>query len=156
MEAVLSLPPELESVRCARRFLDDALRQAGVTGDLAWDVALVAHELVTNAVQHARTDFQLRVAVWGDAVHLEVRDDNPRRPTPARPPRWASSGRGLELVTSLADDWGVEADDVSKVVWAVVRRAGAHDRVIASREATGRGARGRQPGAPPPHLWASA
>lgn len=155
MEAALSLPPELESVRCARRFLDGALGQAGVDGDLAWDVALVAHELVTNAVQHARTDFELRVAVWGDAVHLEVRDDNPRRPTVTRPPRWASSGRGLELVSALADDWGVEADDVSKVVWAVVRRAGADDHVTASREAAGGGARRRQPGAPPPNLWAS-
>ncbi|HVM02316.1 MAG TPA: ATP-binding protein, partial [Acidimicrobiales bacterium] len=87
----------MESVRCARRFLDGALRQAGVAGDLAWDAALVAHELVTNAVQHARTDFQLRVAVWGDAVHLEVRDDNPRPPAPTRPPRWASSRPRPEL-----------------------------------------------------------
>ena len=121
MQAVLTLPPALESARCTRRFLERALRAAGIDGDQAWTVTLVTHELVTNAVLHARTDFDLRLAVDGDTVHVEVRDDNPRRPLLTPPPRYATSGRGLELVSSLADEWGVVADDASKVVWAVVR-----------------------------------
>ena len=122
MEAVLILPPVLESAWRARRFVERALAEAGIGGDHAWTVTLVSHELVTNAVQHARTDLDLRLAVAGDAVHVEVRDDNPRRPILTPPPRYATSGRGLELVSSLADEWGVVADDDSKTVWAVVRK----------------------------------
>ena len=122
MDAVLDLPPDLDSAWRARRFVERALRERGVEGDTAWTVTLVAHELVTNAVQHARTDFVLRVDVRADAVRIEVHDDNPRRPVLNTPPRYATSGRGLELVTSLADEWGVDADDDSKVVWATMRR----------------------------------
>jgi anti-sigma regulatory factor (Ser/Thr protein kinase) len=85
-------------------------------------LTLVAHELVTNAVQHARTDFVVRVDVCADAVRVEVHDDNPRRPILNTPPPFATSGRGLALVTSLADEWGVDADDDSKVVWARLHR----------------------------------
>lgn len=122
MVAVLNLPPDLDSAWLARRFVRRALSDGGVEGDTAWTVTLVAHELVTNAVQHARTDFAVRVDVSADAVHVEVHDDNPRRPVPTTPPRFATSGRGLGLVTSLADTWGVEADDARKVVWARLRR----------------------------------
>ena len=122
MRATLTLPPVLDSARRARRFVERALGDAGIDGDHAWTVTLVAHELVTNAVQHARTDLDLRISVDDDTVHVEVRDDNPRRPLLTPAPRYATSGRGLELVSSLAGEWGVVADDVSKVVWAVVRR----------------------------------
>lgn len=105
MQAVLTLPPALESARRARRFLERALRAAGIDGDQAWTVTLVTHELVTNAVLHARTDFDLRLAVDGHTVHVEVRDDNPAgrcsrgRPASPRPggassssPPWPTSG----------------------------------------------------------------
>ena len=122
MDAVLELPPDLDSAWRARRFVQRALSNGGVEGDTAWTVTLVAHELVTNAVQHARTDLVLRVDVRADTVRVEVHDDNPRRPLLTTPPRFATSGRGLELVSSLADEWGVDADDDSKVVWATLCR----------------------------------
>ena len=122
MDAGLSLPPDLDSAWRARRFVQCALRDGGVTGDTAWMVTLVAHELVTNAVQHARTDFLVHLDIGADTVRVEVHDDNPRRPVLTTPPRFATSGRGLALVTSLAESWGVDADDDSKVVWAILRR----------------------------------
>lgn len=122
MDAVRRLPPDLDSAWHARRFVRRALSDGGVTGDTAWTVTLVAHELVTNAVQHARTDFLVRLDIGADAVRVEVHDDNPRQPVPATPPQLATSGRGLAVVTSLAEAWGVDADDGGKVVWATLRR----------------------------------
>lgn len=122
MDAVLSLPPDLDSAWRARRFVQGALNDGGVTGDTAWMVTLVAHELVTNAVLHARTDLLVQLGIGADTVRVEVHDDNPRCPVPTTPPRFATSGRGLALVTSLAKAWGVDADDGGKVVWATLRR----------------------------------
>ena len=39
---------------------------------------LVADELVTNAVVHARTELRLRLELRGDLLHLAVRDGSPR------------------------------------------------------------------------------
>ena len=39
---------------------------------------LVASELVTNAVVHARTDLHLRLELRGDLFHVAVRDGSPR------------------------------------------------------------------------------
>lgn len=150
MEAVLTLPPALDSAWRARRFLARALADAGVGADDAWTVTLVAHELVTNAVQHARTDFDLRLTVGPGTVHLAVRDDNPRRPVLEPPPRFATSGRGLELVSSLADEWGVDADDVRKVVWAVVSVREREDEHAGPGRQALDAPRGRAPERPPP------
>lgn len=122
MHAAVTLAPDIHSPRRARRFLSALLGAAGVEPDHAWVATMVGHELVTNAVQHARTDLQVRVQVDDDTVRVEVCDDNPRRPVPSDPPLTATSGRGLVLVGGLADRWGVEADEDSKVVWFQVDR----------------------------------
>jgi anti-sigma regulatory factor (Ser/Thr protein kinase) len=117
MHAAFTLSPDLHSPRRARRFLASSLGAAGVHPDHAWVATVVGHELVTNAVQHARTDLEVRVHVDDETVRVEVSDDNPRRPVPSAPPLTATSGRGLMLVGGLADQWGVEADDDCKTVW---------------------------------------
>jgi two-component sensor histidine kinase len=38
---------------------------------------LLAHELVTNAVAHARTEIRLRLELRGDRLHIAVRDGSP-------------------------------------------------------------------------------
>jgi anti-sigma regulatory factor (Ser/Thr protein kinase) len=107
--------PELASARLARRFVDDALCSAGVPGDLA---ILLVSELATNAVMHARTDFLVRVAVRRNrSVRVEVEDENERSPTIANVPIEATSGRGLYLVQTLSDTWGVDRRMHGKVVW---------------------------------------
>ena len=69
---------------------------------------LLASELVTNAVIHARTDLRLRLELRGDLLHLAVRDGSPRllhlvtSPDP-KAPRWARAW----LVEQLARAWGV-------------------------------------------------
>jgi anti-sigma regulatory factor (Ser/Thr protein kinase) len=83
---------------------------------------LLADELVTNAVVHARTPLRVRLELRGDLLHIGVRDDSPRllRLIPCDP--GAESGRGLRLVEALATAWGVHpARDGGKVVWCTMR-----------------------------------
>jgi anti-sigma regulatory factor (Ser/Thr protein kinase) len=84
---------------------------------------LLAAELVTNAVVHARTELQLRVELRGELLHLAVRDGSPRllRLVTIPDPE-AEGGRGLWLVEQLARAWGVNRHpDGGKVVWCTLR-----------------------------------
>jgi anti-anti-sigma regulatory factor/anti-sigma regulatory factor (Ser/Thr protein kinase) len=84
---------------------------------------LLANELVTNAVVHARTELRLRVELRGNWLHIAVRDDNPRllRLVSFLDPE-AESGRGLWLIEQLARAWGVQPQaDGGKVVWCTLK-----------------------------------
>lgn len=80
-------------------------------------------ELATNAVQHARTAFE--VAIWvtpqaeGHAVLVRVTDGATGCPVARDAPADASHGRGLRIVESLAAGWGVEVPQgrPGKTVW---------------------------------------
>ena len=85
---------------------------------------LLASELVTNAVVHARTELQLRVELRGELLHLAVRDGSPRlRRLVTIPDPEAKGGRGLWLVEQLARAWGVNRHpDGGKVIWCTLTR----------------------------------
>ncbi|MFB7499496.1 SpoIIE family protein phosphatase [Streptomyces sp. NPDC056161] len=90
---------------------------------LADDVMIVVSELVTNAVVHAGTDVELVCRLEEDgAVVIEVGDHHPSRAprdngaeTPYEIPEY---GRGLRLVATLAESWGVTYRTGAKTVWA--------------------------------------
>lgn len=107
----------MDTPAAARAFARDAVEraQASVPSD---HVALVVSELVTNAVVHGDGDITLSLAVEGDAVEVEVADQDPALPTPVDAPVDAAAGRGLLLVSRLAQDWGVRPHGSGKVVWA--------------------------------------
>ena len=48
---------------------------------------------------------------------MEVRDFAPGRPEPRAPTTDGTSGRGLMLVRSLADAWGIRPEGLGKSVW---------------------------------------
>jgi anti-sigma regulatory factor (Ser/Thr protein kinase) len=87
---------------------------------LCEDVELVASELATNAVRHARTAFVLTLESDGDSVVVSVLD----RGVGARVEELvesglsASDGRGLMIVDTLSADWGVDRRTASTHVWA--------------------------------------
>jgi anti-sigma regulatory factor (Ser/Thr protein kinase) len=89
------------------------------------EVALIATELVGNAVLHARAleDGQLAIA-WGVGeygVEISVTDGgSPTEPLIAEPGSTDTRGRGLAIVATLAARWGVEQHDSWTTVWAVV------------------------------------
>jgi hypothetical protein len=71
---------------------------------------LLVSELATNAVVHAESKFAVTV-VYPSAsgrVRVEVTDRDATHPAPTRPPPNVPHGRGLLLVSTLADEWGVQ------------------------------------------------
>jgi anti-sigma regulatory factor (Ser/Thr protein kinase) len=106
MRTSRSFPAVPESTRAARRFV---LQAAGdVPPDLRDAIAVMAAELAMNAVQHARTQFEVTIERAATTMRVEVTDSGEDRPT-ARPmpPPQSLRGRGLPIVDSLADAWGV-------------------------------------------------
>jgi anti-sigma regulatory factor (Ser/Thr protein kinase) len=83
-------------------------------------VRLLVSELVANSVRHARltpTD-RIRVKVRQDPGHVRVVVTDPGggfEPPRPRPDPGSTSGWGLYLVDRLADRWGVQAGDDTRV-----------------------------------------
>ncbi|WP_167536309.1 ATP-binding protein [Streptomyces ficellus] len=82
------------------------------------DLALIATELATNAVEHAGTAARITLAFREPepgrrVVRLEVEDSGPgfaprsgTSAAPARDARESCAGRGLQLVAALSSAWG--------------------------------------------------
>ncbi|MFE5121379.1 ATP-binding protein [Streptomyces sp. NPDC056669] len=85
---------------------------------------LVLSELITNAVRHARVpgrQIETRYLHQGDKVRIEVHDAADQLPKLRTPTPESVRGRGLVLVETLADQWGVTPRAaVGKAVWAVL------------------------------------
>ncbi|MBT2413814.1 ATP-binding protein [Streptomyces sp. ISL-12] len=108
---------DLGAVPEARRALRELLRHWG-RPDRSEVAELLASELVTNALVHTDRDAVLTATVGPRALRVEVRDLVSRWPRPrAVDAGDSTSGRGLLLVQSLADAWGVRAHAVGKSVW---------------------------------------
>jgi anti-sigma regulatory factor (Ser/Thr protein kinase) len=114
-----TLPRRPESVGTARRLVRAALA-AWSLDDLADDSMLIVSELVSNAVQHARSRF-IRVTVTRPEamrVRIGVVDKSKRLPEFREPHVGDDGGRGLALVGALAKDWGTDQLPWGKRVWA--------------------------------------
>jgi anti-sigma regulatory factor (Ser/Thr protein kinase) len=112
----LTLPPHPTSPRAARRHVAWAL-EASELGELVDRATLLVSEVVTNAVLHAATDIQLKCRVERGSLCVEVRDRSLAEPSARNYDVAAMTGRGLEMVELLADEWGVETDEDGKTVW---------------------------------------
>ncbi len=137
----LRVLPTPASVGYVRAVLRDDL--AVLPEPVREEVALIATELLGNAVRHARAldDGQLSIA-WGvgeNGVEIAVTDGGaPTRPVVAEPGPTDTSGRGLSIVATLAARWGVEQHYSSTTVWAVVPLTDRDwiDRELNSRDST--------------------
>ncbi|WP_405811090.1 MULTISPECIES: ATP-binding protein [unclassified Streptomyces] len=108
---------DLTAVPEVRRALRELLRHWGKqdTTDVA---ELLASELVTNALVHTAHGAVVTATVAASTLRVEVRDFMAGLPVPHVPPAHLDThGRGLILVQSLADAWGVRTHGVGKVVW---------------------------------------
>jgi anti-sigma regulatory factor (Ser/Thr protein kinase) len=122
--ARIALPRTPSSVGTARRFIAARTAAWSFPEPAAGQLVLIGSELVTNAVLHARTELTLTLELGDDRVRISVED---RSKTPAtlrhyRPD--ALTGRGLGVVASLSDRWGVSTAPDGKVVWAELRANG--------------------------------
>jgi anti-sigma regulatory factor (Ser/Thr protein kinase) len=92
-----------------------------VDPEVCEDARLIATELVANVVDHAGTDCTLTLSLDGDELRMEVRDFYP---CPAPRPRpfdmHARRGRGLQVVSMLSIQCGVNEFTDGKSVWAAL------------------------------------
>ncbi|MFE6856199.1 ATP-binding protein [Streptomyces sp. NPDC057674] len=123
----------------ARSFTRDALSLWGLD-DVLDDALLIVSELTTNAERHGRdvADPRLRrgpenghagvitltLATQARLLGIEVEDDSTEPPVPHAPSLYATSGRGLFLVSATADAWAAcpKQDGSGKRVIALVKR----------------------------------
>ncbi len=110
--------PILTTPTRARRLLADQLSPWGITGPESESVLLVAHELVANAVDHARTALELEVSFDGRAV--VVQDGSMLGPHLRPFGLAAARSRGLQMVDALAKSWHWVQHAGGKTVQAVI------------------------------------
>ena len=125
MRAVTLLPTAAGAAE-ARRFATDQMDTWGLSGSLRGDVALCVAELATNAAIHTRGPFTVTVRRAGPGVRVDVIDARPDQ-LPVVVPLVgtvvdmtirSTTGRGLQIVATLADRWGVATSHGAKAVWA--------------------------------------
>ena len=118
--------PTLFSAGAARRFVRESLLSWGLL-DLLPEAELVVSELATNAVVHTGQRFTVAVRrLEGDRVRLEVSDASKKRPAIKGEVSEATSGRGLRIVSAVADEWAVLGGPGGKTVWAVLAARPGH------------------------------
>jgi serine phosphatase RsbU (regulator of sigma subunit)/anti-sigma regulatory factor (Ser/Thr protein kinase) len=109
------LASELTSARRARLLVRRRLRRWGLT-ELIPTTELLASELVTNAVRYAHGAIALRLVREGGLV-IEVQDDSAALPRLRHATDEDERGRGLQVVSQLAEHWGARRTPAGKVVW---------------------------------------
>ncbi|MEX2587218.1 MAG: ATP-binding protein [Actinomycetota bacterium] len=114
--ADLRLPAQAAALASARRFTESRLAQWHVP-QLTDSLNLLVTELVTNAVVHGGTEAHLKLLFDSRRLRVEVRDGSSAEPRVQRYSTTATTGRGMQIVDSLADRWGTKREDVGKVVW---------------------------------------
>jgi anti-sigma regulatory factor (Ser/Thr protein kinase) len=110
------LPPELTSARRARALIRRPLARWKLT-ELIDVTELLASELVTNAVRYAPGTIGLRLVLEGGLV-CEVRDNSAALPRLRYPGDEDERGRGLQVVSQMAQRWGSRRTSGGKIVWA--------------------------------------
>jgi two-component sensor histidine kinase len=110
----LQLPLDLPAVRTARRAVNDWLDDA--PEELRSNAALVATEMVSNAIRYGRPPIRLELVREDMHVRLAVRDDGGGEPKQRAP--GASGGWGLHIVERLSTRWGSAAGTTE--IWAEI------------------------------------
>jgi two-component sensor histidine kinase len=110
----LQLPLDMPAVRTARHAVLEWLEDD--TAELRSTVALVATEMVSNAIRYGRPPIRLELTRADGHVRLVVRDEGggePKQRTPG-----AGGGWGLHIVERLATRWGAAAG--ATAIWAEI------------------------------------
>ncbi len=133
-------------VSLVRTQVERVLREWGHAPSGIETAVLVASELATNAVVHGHFPshlFEVGMTSADDICLIEVSDSSPRPPEALKAGINDESGRGLQLVRTVALCTGQRPRrPVGKTVWAKVRMSKPHSRVAAPARlhATSRGA----------------
>ncbi|MFC1417456.1 SpoIIE family protein phosphatase [Streptacidiphilus cavernicola] len=110
-----TLPSEPTSVARARELACGWLLARGLD-DLIDTCELLVSELATNALRHGRGNIRLRL-LRDTKLVCEVWDNGYAQPRRRRARDTDEGGRGLQLVSMLADRWGSRRTPSGKTVW---------------------------------------
>ncbi|MER5883804.1 ATP-binding protein [Streptomyces sp. NPDC001941] len=128
----MAVPHGPAGVGEARHRMREQLSRSGMPESVVDDAVLVLSELLSNACRHGRPlgaadvgDGDVRAAWRVDKtgrLTVEVTDGGgPTRPVPATPSVTARGGRGLNIISALAQDWGVRDSAAGEVtVWVLL------------------------------------
>ena len=116
-QARMRLAPRRDSVPAARGLLRRLLASWRMDELLDGHIELLASELLTNGVLHAATELDVVISYDGAAVRFEVHDRSSSIPELRVPDLEAEGGRGLWMVSELADGWAIEPREGGKRIW---------------------------------------
>lgn len=144
----MAVPHGPAGVGAARLRLRNDLGDRDMADSVIDDAVLVLSELLSNSCRYARPLARLsepNSPAWGDSrtgdrpggvlvswqtfgdgtLILEVTDGGaPTRPLPASPSLTAHGGRGLSIVSKLANAWGVRDAPGEVTVWVAIPHPG--------------------------------
>lgn len=110
------LPAGQTAAPFARLLLRSVCEDWNVPADTVDRAAIVANELVSNAVQHTLGPGELALAHSRRGLWISVRDGSAARPVLTA----ESEGLGLRAVAELSRTWGVTPMGSGKSVWALI------------------------------------
>jgi len=67
---------------------------------------LLTSELVTNAIRYGSAPVKMMISMTDEVLRIEIDDHGQEFPAQRQPGWWEASGRGLQIVESLATRWG--------------------------------------------------
>jgi len=123
--AAWDLPGDPAMVAEARRTVTRQLAEWELE-DLVFTAELLVSELVTNAIRYSPGPVRLRL-IRERALVCEVFDAGATAPHLRHPRAMDEGGRGLLLVSQLAERWGTRFVPDGKIIWAELTLAGGGD-----------------------------
>jgi len=133
-----NLAAKLTAAGRARSLIRRPLRRWGLA-ELIPVAELAVSELVTNAVRYAQGKIGVRLVLEGGGLFCEVLDESAAMPRLRQATPDDERGRGLQVVSQIAQRWGTRRSAAGKVVWCELtvpesarpaRAAGNHARVV--------------------------
>lgn len=115
--STLTVPADSEQVTIVRQFVRLACHRYGCDG-MADNVLQVTDELVSNALERGSgpdDTVQIGILPTQRGVRIEVHDHSHGRETM---PEMRDEPSGLQIVETLATDWGVSDEADGTTVWA--------------------------------------
>ncbi|MFB7999315.1 SpoIIE family protein phosphatase [Streptomyces sp. NPDC056002] len=114
--AAWPLPATPRSAAEARHLISNSLDEWGLT-ELDFSSTLIASELVTNAVRYSDGPVKLRL-IRDATLTCEVSDSSSTSPHLRHAEDDDEGGRGLYLVSEIAQNWGTRRNERGKTIWA--------------------------------------
>ncbi len=112
-----SLPAQPMSVPLARSWAEGWLAGSQMPPDQTRAALLVVSELVTNAVRQSDRPVRVRLDLADDSLSIEVFDSGHRMPALSAAALDSPDGRGLRVIDTLCDEWGVREELEGKTIW---------------------------------------